>query len=88
MISQMLQLMGEMLVLMVIGLVIRAIGIVTDEGRKCLTDLILYVILPCNIVKAFMNQSGSLAEIGSAMGIVLAISILIQILCTIIGSNQ
>ena len=85
MISQMLQLMGEMLVLMVIGLVIRAIGIVTDEGRKCLTDLILYVILPCNIVKAFMNQSGSLAEIGSAMGIVLAISILIQILCTIIG---
>lgn len=85
MLSEMLQLMGEMLLLMVTGLVIRQIGVVTNEGRKCLTDLILYVILPCNIVRAFVNEEGSVAGIGSALGLVLLISVLIQILCTIIG---
>ena len=85
MLSEMLQLMGEMLLLMVTGLVIRQIGMVTNEGRKCLTDLILYVILPCNIVRAFVNEEGSVAGIGSALGLVLLISVLIQILCTIIG---
>ena len=85
MLSEMLQLMGEMLLLMVTGLVIRQIGIVTNEGRKCLTDLILYVILPCNIVRAFVNETDSVAGIGSALGLVLLISVLIQILCTIIG---
>lgn len=85
MLSEMLQLMGEMLLLMVTGLVIRQIGVVTNEGRKCLTDLILYVILPCNIVRAFVNEEDSVAGIGSALGLVLLISVLIQILCTIIG---
>ena len=85
MLSEMLQLMGEMLLLMVTGLVIRQIGMVTNEGRKCLTDLILYVILPCNIVRAFVNEEDSVAGIGSALGLVLLISVLIQILCTIIG---
>ena len=76
MLSEMLQLMGEMLLLMVTGLVIRQIGIVTNEGRKCLTDLILYVILPCNIVRAFVNEADSVAGIGSALGLVLLISVL------------
>ena len=62
---QMLQLMGEMLLLMLTGLVIRRIGIVTREGRKCLTDLILYVILPCNIVRAFINEADSGSDSGA-----------------------
>lgn len=45
MLSEMLQLMGEMLLLMVTGLVIRQIGMVTNEGRKCLTDLILLSLI-------------------------------------------
>lgn len=85
MIAQMLQLMGEMLLLMLTGLLIRRLGIVTDAGRKCLTDLILYVILPCNIVRAFVNEAGSITGIGSALGMVLLIAVLIQILCTVIG---
>ena len=85
MITQMLQLMGEMLLLMLTGLVIRRIGIVTREGRKCLTDLILYVILPCNIVRAFINEADSVAGIGSALGQVLLIAVLIQVLCTVMG---
>lgn len=85
MITQMMQLMGEMLLLMLTGLLIRRIGIVTNEGRKCLTDLILYVILPCNIVRAFINEADSVAGIGSALGQVLLIAVLIQVLCTVMG---
>lgn len=85
MIVQMLQLMGEMLLLMLTGLLIRRLGLVTNEGRKCLTDLILYVILPCNIVRAFVNEADSVTGIGSALGMVLLIAVLIQILCTVIG---
>lgn len=85
MIVQMLQLMGEMLLLMLTGWIIRRTGIVTKEGRKCLTDLILYVILPCNIVRAFVNEAGSVNGLGGALGQVLLLSILIQILCAVMG---
>lgn len=85
MIVQMLQLMGEMLLLMLTGWIIRRTGIVTKEGRKCLTDLILYVILPCNIVRAFVNEAGSVNGLGGALGQVLLLSILIQILCSVMG---
>lgn len=85
MIVQMLELMGEMLLLMLTGWIIRRVGIVTKEGRKCLTDLILYVILPCNIVRAFVNEAGSVNGLGGALGQVLLLSILIQILCSVMG---
>lgn len=85
MILPMLELMGEMVLLMVIGLVIRCIGIITDAGRTCLTDLILYVILPCNIIKAFAGEADSVSDMGGALWTVLVIAILIQVLCTLLG---
>lgn len=85
MIIPMLELMGQMLLLMLTGWIIRHIGMITKEGRKCLTDLILYVILPCNIVRAFVNEADSVDGIGGALGEVLLISILIQILCSVMG---
>ena len=84
MVGQMFSLMGEMLLLMLTGWLVRRIGIVTKEGKKCLTDLILYVILPCNITKAFISEKLD-AELWSSMAIVLIVAILIQVLCTLIG---
>ena len=85
MIAEMLQLMGEIVVLMLAGWFLRWRGVVTDSGRACLTDLIMYAILPCNILHAFLNVGTGTAGIGAFMGMVLLISILIQILCTVIG---
>jgi hypothetical protein len=45
--------MGMMALLVATGFVFRKTGIITKEGKKCLTDIILYAILPCNIIKAF-----------------------------------
>ena len=80
-----MRLMGEIVVLMLAGWFLRWRGVVTDSGRACLTDLIMYVILPCNILHAFLNVGTGTAGIGAFMGMVLLISILIQILCTVIG---
>lgn len=80
----MFELMGEMLLLMLTGLVIRRIGIVTNEGKKCLSALILDVVLPCNIFRAFYNIDFDLG-LAATLGTVLIIAILIQVLCTLIG---
>jgi predicted permease len=85
MIGQMFSLMGEMLLLMLVGWLIRRVGILTKEGKKCLTDLILYVILPCNITKAFISEKLD-SELWGSMIVVLIVAILIQILCTVISA--
>jgi hypothetical protein len=48
--------MGMMLLLIISGYLLRKKGLITNAGKKCLTDIILYAILPCNIIKAFSMQ--------------------------------
>ena len=38
-----------------IGFVTRKKGIVSREGQKSITDLVINVVLPCNIVTSFIN---------------------------------
>lgn len=85
MVAEMMQLMGEMVALMLAGVFLRWRGIVTDPGRECLTDVILYIILPSNIIKAFTNVSAGFSEIGESMGLALLIALLIQIFSSIVG---
>ena len=42
-----------MFLLMGVGVVLRKKNIITKEGRNVLTDLVIDVILPCNIINAF-----------------------------------
>lgn len=79
MISSMLNLMATMFILMAAGFILRKRGIITQEGKKYLTDLILYLILPCNIIKAFAQKfdPGFFRQFLS----VLAVAVLVQILC-------
>lgn len=56
MFTELYNLMAEIILLMATGFVLRKGNIITPDGKKCLTDLILYAILPCNIIKAFSNR--------------------------------
>ena len=58
---QMLILQATIFTLVAVGLLIRRLGIVGPQARKDLTNLVLYVVLPCNIVTSFLTDiSGEL----------------------------
>ena len=46
-------------VLIAVGVLMSRTGIINREVRKNLTDLVLYLILPCNIIGAFQSDSAS-----------------------------
>lgn len=77
-------LQAMMLLLMGIGVILRKLNIISREGKTVLTDLVINLILPCNIITAFcipMDQSIFIAEIE-----IFVISILIQAFCTLMSS--
>lgn len=82
----MLELMGMMLLLMLTGTFLRQKNIITREGKKMLTDLILYVILPCNIIKAFCIETGP--QLWAKFSEVLLVSVGIQFLALIINKTM
>ena len=77
-----LQLM--MFILMGVGVFLRKKNILTLEGKKMLTDLVIDVILPCNIISAFTIEFNR--ELLMAGIQVLLISIVLQIFCTTISA--
>ena len=44
---------GMLFLLMLLGLLLRKIRLVTEQGEKFLTDLVLYGTLPASILKSF-----------------------------------
>lgn len=72
-----------MLLLMAVGVILRKLNIMTEGGKAMLTDLVIDLILPCNIIEAFMiPMDRSVLKAGIE---ILVISVLIQILCTVIS---
>ena len=59
------------------GAVLRKTNILKDNSKSVITDLVLYFILPCNIIKSF--QTSFEAEILTKFAIILAISIGVQV---------
>lgn len=76
-----LQLM--MFLLMLVGLVLRKKEIITAEGKKCLTDLIIDVILPANIIKSFLIEFNHKILLNFLT--IFLISIGIQLFCTFLS---
>lgn len=52
--SDVLSLQFTMLLLILIGTILKKIGIISVKGQKNINDLVIYLVLPCNIVKSFM----------------------------------
>ena len=74
--SNLLEMQGELLLLMVVGYFLAEIGIIHKEGRKFLTSLVVNVILPCNIVKSFDVPFRQ--EILTLGGVMVAANLLVQ----------
>lgn len=66
--AQMLTLQVTLFAMMALGFAVKKIGIVSKTGQANLTDLVIDVILPCNIITSFQGSFGD-----NALGNVLAI---------------
>ena len=77
-----LQLM--MFALIIIGLILKKTKVIGKEGQKSMTNLVIDLILPCNIIFSFMIKFSS--KIAQDFMVILIISILIQVFCVILGS--
>lgn len=81
--TELISLQLRMFLLMLLGLFFRKKNIISAEGKKNLTDLVIYLILPCNIVKSFMIEFDRSTLMN--FGLVLLISILIQFFCAFLA---
>lgn len=55
--STMLDLQAQMMLLLAIGVFLAKKKLITDQGRACLTDLLLFIILPANIIQSFRIET-------------------------------
>lgn len=69
--------------LVAVGFILKRIHIVGSQGQKNINDMVIYVILPCNILRAFLDSPAE----GSFLSYleVLLISVFIQVFCVIYG---
>lgn len=54
--TQILTLQVTIFTLILIGFLVKRRGLVSADGQKNLTDLVIYIILPCNIPDAFLQD--------------------------------
>lgn len=83
--AELISLQLRMFLIMLTGLFFRRKNIISQEGKKNLTDLVIYLILPCNIVKSFMIEFDSSTLLN--FGWILLISVLIQAFCAILAKT-
>lgn len=81
--SDVLSLQITMFLLILIGVAIKKLHIISPAGQKNINDLVINVVLPCNIVKSFMIECDG--DIFRQFGLVFIISIGIQIVSVILG---
>lgn len=81
--TELISLQLRMFLIMLVGLFFRKKNLISAEGKKNLTDLVLYLILPCNIVKSFMIEFDG--EVLKSFGLVLLVSVLIQVMCAVMA---
>lgn len=73
---------GTMFLMVIIGMIIRKKGVLTESAKGVLTELVLNLILPCNIINSFNIDFDM--SILKTFGIIMAVGILAQVLCYLI----
>lgn len=73
------QLQGTLFAMMLIGAYLKKRGIVDSSGKKCLTDLCVNVVIPCNIFKSCLIEFNM--GIFRSCALLLASAVVMQLIC-------
>ena len=83
MLENLFNMQAMLFILIIVGILLYKTGVVTDEGQRCLTDMTLDIIIPCNIITSFMIEMSG--EILRKCFSALVVSVVIQIGYTILS---
>ena len=72
-------LQGTLFALMLVGAILKKKGIIDANGKKCLTDLCINVVIPCNIFKSCLIEFNM--EIFRSCGLLLLAAVIMQAVC-------
>ena len=81
-IFKMLNLQIMLFILMAVGIVVKKVGIITTQNRKSFSNLLINVILPCNIVNSFLSGIEISSELFKNCLLAVILSAAIQIFVT------
>lgn len=83
--SSLINLQGMLFLLVAAGIVLRKKGILPENAKSILTDLVIYLILPCNIISSFFIEFNM--EILKGFAVILVIATLIQFGCLLFANT-
>ncbi len=81
--TDLFSLQGTLFAMMLIGALLKKKGIISAEGKRCLTDLCVNVVIPCNIFKSCLIEFNK--EIFRSCSLLLLSAVLLQIICLILN---
>lgn len=83
--NSLINLQGMLFLLVAAGIILRKKGILHEEAKAVLTDLVIYFILPCNIISSFLIEFNR--KVIMEFAIILVIASLIQVVCLILANT-
>ncbi|MGB8451770.1 MAG: AEC family transporter [Anaerocolumna sp.] len=83
--SDLINLQGMLFLLVAVGVILRKKNILPKAGTTILTDLVIYIVLPCNIINSFFIKFD--LELLKNFLIILLISCSIQLGCLILSNT-
>ncbi len=83
MLEKVMELELIMVLLILAGVWLRKRGVITDAGRDCVTDIVMQIVLPCNIFLSFQLEvePGMFRKFGTTM----LISLLVMVGVAVLG---
>lgn len=78
-IARLFNLQGSLFLMILAGAVLKRKGIIDEPGKRCLTDLCVNIIIPCNIIKSCLIEFD--LSIMKACGLLLVVGIVMQFFC-------
>ena len=82
--TDLFSLQGTLFAMMLIGAYLKKMGIIGEEGKRCLSDLCINVVIPCNIFRSCLIELQP--GIFKICALLLLSAVLLQGLCLVLNT--